>query len=54
LKKSELGAKIRIESGVPMREILRVEEEEDVSVVVSGSHGKGLIGEILVESSHIA
>ena len=32
--------KIRIEKGYPFREILKVEKEEDVSVIVMGSHGR--------------
>ena len=50
LKKSGMNAKLRIERGVPLRTILMVEEEEDVSVVVLGSHGKGLVQEIFLGS----
>jgi nucleotide-binding universal stress UspA family protein len=50
LRKSGLNVKLRIERGVPLRVILRVEEEEDVSVVVLGSHGKGLVQEIFLGS----
>ena len=32
--------KTRIEKGYPVREILKVEKEEAVSVIVMGSHGK--------------
>jgi nucleotide-binding universal stress UspA family protein len=34
LKESGFDVKIRIERGIPFTEILRVEEEEDISVVV--------------------
>lgn len=50
LKKSGMNAKLRVERGVPLRTILMVEEEEDVSVVVLGSHGKGLVQEIFLGS----
>ena len=50
LKKSGMNVKLRIKRGVPLREILRVEEEEDVSVLVLGSHGKGLVQEIFLGS----
>ena len=50
LRKIGLKVKSRIERGVPLRVILRVEEEEDVSVVVLGSHGKGLLQEIFLGS----
>lgn len=38
---------IRIEKGIPFKEILRVETEEAVSLIVIGSHGKSNIEEIL-------
>ena len=40
LSQSGLIVKIRIETGVPLKEILKVEEEEKVSAIVIGSHGK--------------
>jgi nucleotide-binding universal stress UspA family protein len=42
--------RIRIERGVPFREILRVEQEEDVSVIVIGSHGVSNVKEMLLGS----
>ena len=43
--------KVRIERGIPFREILRVEEEEEgVSAIVMGSHGKTNIEEMLLGS----
>ena len=53
--KNELAAaglqvSLRIETGMPVREILRVEEEEDVSVTVIGSHGRSNLEEIFLGS----
>jgi nucleotide-binding universal stress UspA family protein len=45
-----LRTRIRIEQGLPFREILRVEDEEDVSIIVIGSHGKSNIEEIFLGS----
>jgi len=50
LKKDGLTVKVRIERGIPFREILRVEEEEGISAIVIGSHGKSNIKEMLLGS----
>ena len=50
LKEKGFDVKVRIEKGTAFREILRVEEEEEVSVIVIGSHGKGPVKEILLGS----
>jgi len=50
LRKSGFKVKVRIEIGVPLREILKVEEEEKVSVIVIGSHGKTNLGQMLLGS----
>ena len=50
LKESGFKVKVRTERGIPFREILRVEEEEGVSVTVIGSHGKSLVKEMLLGS----
>jgi len=50
LEKSGFDVKVRIERGTPFAEILRVEEEEDVSAVVIGSHGKSMVKEMLLGS----
>jgi len=42
--------KIRIEEEVPFRDILKVEDKEDVSVIVMGSHGKSNVAEMLLGS----
>jgi nucleotide-binding universal stress UspA family protein len=43
--------KKRIEKGIPFREILKVEKDENVSVIVIGSHGKTNIIEMLLGST---
>ena len=50
LKKSGFDVKARIETGIPFADILRVEEEEGVSVIVIGSHGKSCIEQMLLGS----
>jgi nucleotide-binding universal stress UspA family protein len=45
-----LKVAVRIESGMPVREILRVEEEENVAVIVIGSHGRSNLEEIFLGS----
>ncbi len=50
LKESGLKVKVRTERGIPFREIVRVEEEEGVSVTILGSHGKSLVKEMLLGS----
>ena len=50
LKETGFQVKIRVETGFPFSEILRVEDEEDVSAIVIGSHGLSNIKEILLGS----
>ncbi len=50
LSAAGLKARSRVETGIPVREILRVEAEEDVSVLVIGSHGWSNLQEILLGS----
>jgi nucleotide-binding universal stress UspA family protein len=50
LKAAGLKTSVRIEKGVPFREILRVEQEEDVSLTVMGSHGTSNVKEMLLGS----
>ena len=50
MKESGFDVKVRIERRIPLREILRVEEEEGVSVITIGSHGKTNIEEMLLGS----
>lgn len=51
-KLNDAGIKtiIRIEKGIPFKEILQVEKEEDVSLIVIGSHGTSNIKEMLLGS----
>ena len=41
---------IKIGKGIPLTEILRVEKEEDVSLIVIGSHGTSNVKEMLLGS----
>lgn len=50
LKQVGLKIKSRIEVGIPVRDILRVEEDEKVSAVVIGSHGISNLAEIFLGS----
>ncbi|HVN70959.1 MAG TPA: universal stress protein [Desulfomonilia bacterium] len=50
LKSKGFHVKTRIDNGVPFREILRVADEENVSVIIMGSHGKNNIIEIMLGS----
>ena len=50
LREKGFDVKVRIERGIPLREILRIEEEEAVSAIVIGSHGKTNIEEMLLGS----
>ena len=50
LNRCGFSARARIETADPFREILRIEEEEDVSLIVIGSHGKSNIEEMLLGS----
>ena len=45
-----LVSKTRVEVGFPLQEILRVEKEEDVSMIVLGSHGLSNLQEIFLGS----
>jgi len=45
-----LKAKFSVEKGIPFREILKVAQKEDVSLIVIGSHGKSNIEEMLLGS----
>jgi nucleotide-binding universal stress UspA family protein len=50
LEKEGYKVRVRIEKGNPFVEILRVEEEEDVSFVVIGSYGVTHLGKFLLGS----
>jgi nucleotide-binding universal stress UspA family protein len=50
-----LEVKVRIERGVPHSKILQVAEEEEVSAIVLGSHGRSNLSDMLLGSvsSHV-
>jgi len=50
LRQEGFEVKLRAERGIPLTEILRVEQEEGVSVTVIGSHGKSNVKEMLLGS----
>jgi len=50
LADSGIKTVIRIENGIPFREILRAEAEEDISLIVIGSHGTSNVKEMLLGS----
>ena len=50
LKASGFKVKTMIKKGVPFTDILKTEEQEGISVVVIGSHGKSCISEMLLGS----
>ena len=50
LQESGFEVKTRLETGIPLREILRVEEAEKVSLIVIGSHGKTNMKEMFLGS----
>jgi len=50
LKGNGLTVEVKIERGIPFQIILRIEDEEDVSAIVIGSHGKSNIKEMLLGS----
>jgi nucleotide-binding universal stress UspA family protein len=50
LKKSGFAVKVRIQTGIPLTEILKVEEQEGVSAIVIGSHGKTNLEEMFLGS----
>ncbi|MDD5713088.1 MAG: universal stress protein [Smithellaceae bacterium] len=50
LEREGFGVKVRLEKGNPLQEILRAEKEEDVSLIVIGSHGKSNIEEMFLGS----
>lgn len=50
LKDEGFSVRTRIEKGIPFKEIIRVAEEENASLIVIGSHGKSDIPEMLLGS----
>lgn len=50
LEERGMKAKVHVPLGAPLVKILRLSEEEDVSLIVLGSHGKGFVREMLLGS----
>ena len=50
LKSMGLKVSVKTPEGIPLKEILRIAEDEDVSLIVLGSHGKSNIKEMLLGS----
>jgi len=50
IEKTGMSAKVLIKIGNPASKILKVEKEEQASVIVIGSHGKSNIEEMLIGS----
>jgi nucleotide-binding universal stress UspA family protein len=50
LRQEGFEVRLRVESGIPLTEILRIEQEEGVSLIVIGSHGKSNVEEMLLGS----
>jgi len=50
LTESGLKVKLLVKTGMPVQEILKVEEEENVSAIVIGSHGWSNLQEIFLGS----
>ena len=51
-KLEDCGFKVtsRVELGVPLKEILKTEQKEDISIIVIGSHGKSNVEEMFLGS----
>ena len=50
LKESGLRAKAIVREGIPLREILRTAKNEQISLIVLGSHGKTNLQEVMLGS----
>lgn len=50
LEANGLKVDARVKTGIPLREILKIDENEDISVIVLGSHGKSNVKEMLLGS----
>jgi len=50
LMQSGLNVKVIIKRGVPLKEILKIEKKEKISVIIIGSHGKTNLEEMLLGS----
>jgi nucleotide-binding universal stress UspA family protein len=50
LEKNGLKVTVRIETGIPASKILRVESQENVSVIIMGSHGRTNVKDMFLGS----
>ena len=50
LEEQGLRVRVEIKEGIPFREIIEVADEEGVSLIVIGSHGKSMVREMLLGS----
>ncbi|HPW68230.1 MAG: universal stress protein [Deltaproteobacteria bacterium] len=50
LEKSGFSVSVRVEVGIPSNKILMLEEEENASLIVLGSHGKSNLKEMFLGS----
>lgn len=50
LASAGIKANVRLLRGMPFKEILRIAETEDISLIVIGSHGKSSVEEMLLGS----
>lgn len=50
LTASGLETEVRVEVDIPVRKILEVEKEDDVSMIILGSHGKSNVEEMFLGS----
>ena len=50
LMSEEVKVKTRVEKGTPFKKIVEIAERERVSLIVMGSHGKGVLKELLIGS----
>ncbi|RKZ33011.1 universal stress protein [bacterium] len=51
LKQLGYQVEIRIVEGIPHEEIIKIANKEDAGLIVMGSHGKGIIQELLIGST---
>ena len=50
LMNEKVKVKTQIEKGTPFKKIVEIAEREKVSLIVMGSHGKGMLKELLIGS----
>ena len=50
LMSEEVKVKTQIEKGTPSKKIIEIAEKENVALIVMGSHGKGVLKELLIGS----